>query len=48
MNKYSNGNEYFGYYRNDLRNKQGIYIYKPKTILQKFNIKTILFQFVGK
>ena len=29
FNKYLNGDEYFGYYSNDLRNKQGIYIYKP-------------------
>ena len=36
INKYSNGDEYFGYYSNDLRNKQGIYIFKPKPILQKF------------
>ena len=36
VNKYSNGDEYFGYYSNDLRNKQGIYIYKPKLILNKF------------
>ena len=27
VNKYSNGDEYFGYCSNDLRNKQGIYIY---------------------
>ena len=30
VNKYLNGDEYFGYYSNDLRNKQGMYIYKPK------------------
>ena len=36
INEYTNGDEYFGYYSNDLRNKQGIYIYKPKSILQKF------------
>ena len=30
INKYQNGDEYFGYYSNDLRNKQGMYIYKPK------------------
>ena len=29
-NTYLNGDEYFGYYSNDLRNKQGLYIYKPK------------------
>ena len=28
--KYLNGDEYFGNYSNDLRNRQGIYIYKPK------------------
>ena len=36
INEYTNGDEYFGYYSNDLRNKQGIYIYKPKSIFQKF------------
>jgi hypothetical protein len=36
INHYSNGDEYFGYYTNDSRNKQGLYIYKPKPILQKF------------
>jgi uncharacterized membrane protein YbaN (DUF454 family) len=30
FNKYLNGDEYFGNYSNDLRNRQGIYIYKPK------------------
>ena len=30
VNKYLNGDEYFGNYSNDLRNRQGIYIYKPK------------------
>ena len=41
VNKYSNGDEYFGYYSNDLRNKQGIYIYKPK-----YEIKnTLLMQY---
>ena len=30
LNSYLNGDEYFGYYSNDLRNKQGLYIYKPK------------------
>jgi len=30
INSYLNGDEYFGYYINDLRNKQGLYIYKPK------------------
>ena len=33
VNNYINGDEYFGYYSNDLRNKQGIYIYKPKQII---------------
>ena len=36
VNTYLNGDEYFGYYSNDLRNKQGLYIYKPKIILNKF------------
>ena len=36
VNNYENGDEYFGYYSNDLRNKQGLYIYKPKPILNKF------------
>ena len=30
VNKYLNGDEYFGNYSNNLRNRQGIYIYKPK------------------
>ena len=30
VNNYINGDEYFGYYSNDVRNKQGLYIYKPK------------------
>ena len=30
INSYLNGDEYFGYYSNDVRNKQGLYIYKPK------------------
>ena len=30
INTYSNGDIYFGYFRNDQRNKQGIYEYKPK------------------
>ena len=30
VNRYLNGDEYFGNYSNDLRNRQGIYIYKPK------------------
>ena len=37
VNKYSNGDDYFGYYSNDLRNKQEIYIYK-----QKYEIKNTL------
>ena len=36
INNYENGDEYFGYYSNDLRNKQGLYIYKPKPIINKF------------
>ena len=36
INTYQNGDEYFGYYSNDLRNKQGLYIYKPKPILNQF------------
>ncbi len=36
VNRYFNGDEYFGYYSNDLRNKQGLYIYKPRIILNKF------------
>ena len=31
VNTYTNGDEYFGYYTNDVRNKQGLYIYTPKT-----------------
>lgn len=36
VNQYCNGDEYFGYYSNDFRNKHGIYIYKPKLIGTKF------------
>lgn len=36
VNTYQNGDEYFGYYTGDLRNKQGLYIYKPKQIYNKF------------
>ena len=42
INAYLNGDEYFGYYKNDVRNKQGLYIYKPriepgsKTILRQY------------
>ena len=36
VNNYENGDEYFGYYRHDLRNKQGLYIYKPKPTINKF------------
>ena len=32
LNTYLNGDIYFGYYKNDLRNKQGIYAFKPKNI----------------
>ena len=35
INNYQNGDEYFGYYSNDLRNKQGLYIYKPRLINSK-------------
>ena len=41
INNYSNGDQYFGYYSNDLRNKQGLYIYKPKLIVNKI----ILYQY---
>lgn len=30
FNTYTNGDKYFGYYLNDIKNKQGIYSYKPK------------------
>ena len=29
LNTYSNGDIYFGYYKNDLRNRQGLYSFKP-------------------
>ena len=32
LNTYLNGDIYFGYYNNDLRNKQGIYSFKPNKI----------------
>ena len=36
VNNYQNNDEYFGYYSDDLRNKQGLYIYNPKLIANKF------------
>ena len=44
INNYTNGDTYFGYYSNDLRNKSGLYIYKPKLISNKTN-KNILYQY---
>ena len=32
VNNYKNGDQYFGYYSNDQRNKQGFYSYIPKKI----------------
>ena len=32
LNTYPNGDIYFGYYNNDLRNKQGIYSYQPSNL----------------
>ena len=43
VNNYENGDEYFGYYSNDLRNKQGLYIYKPKLIINKFITRQFYF-----
>ena len=43
VNNYENGDEYFGYYSNDLRNKQGLYIYKPKLIMNKFITRQFYF-----
>ena len=43
INNYENGDEYFGYYSNDLRNKQGLYIYKPKLIINKFITRQFYF-----
>ena len=43
VNKYLNGDEYFGYYINDLRNKQGIYIYKPKYETSKIILRQYYF-----
>jgi len=43
LNTYQNGDEYFGYYSNDLRNKQGLYIYKPKQILNKMILRQYYF-----
>ena len=36
LNTYLNGDEYFGYYTNDVRNKQGLYIYKPGLDLRQY------------
>ena len=44
INNYINGDSYFGYYSNDLRNKSGLYIYNPKIICSKIN-KFILYQY---
>ena len=43
INKYLNGDEYFGYYKNDLRNKQGMYIYKPKYEMGKIILRQYYF-----
>jgi hypothetical protein len=43
VNNYINGDEYFGYYSNDLRNKQGIYIYKPKPNMNKIITRQFYF-----
>ena len=43
VNNYQNGDEYFGYYTNDLRNKQGLYIYKPKLLINKFILRQFYF-----
>ena len=43
VNNYLNGDEYFGYYSNDLRNKQGLYIYKPKQALN--NVYSLQYYF---
>ena len=40
LNAYLNGDIYFGYYKNDQRNKQGIYEFKPKK-----EKKRILYQY---
>ena len=40
-NNYINGDIYFGYYSNDLRNKSGLYIYKPKLISSKTTCKFV-------
>lgn len=39
INKYENGDEYFGYYSNDKRNKHGFYSYKPKITTNEKIIK---------
>ena len=44
INNYTNGDKYFGYYLDDLRNKSGLYIYNPKIISNKIN-KYILYQY---
>ena len=43
INNYLNGDEYFGYYSNDLRNKQGLYIYKPKYELKNIILRQYYF-----
>lgn len=40
INNYSNGDQYFGYYSNNLRNKHGFYTYKPK-----INKKKIIYEY---
>ena len=44
INNYTNGDKYFGYYLDDLRNKSGLYIYNPKIISNKIK-KYILYQY---
>ena len=44
LNNYINGDIYLGYFSDDLRNKAGLYIYKPKIISNKIN-KINLYQY---
>ena len=43
VNNYLNGDEYFGYFSNDLRNKQGLYIYRPKYATGKIKLRQYYF-----
>ena len=40
VNKYDNGDAYFGYYAKDLRNFHGCYYYSPVSLDEEYKLKT--------